>query len=143
MRARNPGCRDNGALTKNGQRYSNYFHALSDVRKVTIPKIDSARLYLSVGGPKYIQVNLDGAGHITYAGPNIDVTFDFVEMAINDAGFVGNTTRVDQFGFPVKLRLQVSKATTAPSARTRRAPRCSPRMPPGCRPNSGSTRRRP
>jgi hypothetical protein len=35
------------------------------------------------------------------------VTFDFMEMAIvPDTGFYGNTTRVDQFGFPVRLRLQ-------------------------------------
>jgi hypothetical protein len=105
---------DNGALMKNGQSYTNYFHTLADVPKVTIPKINSARLFLSAGGPMYIQVNVDAAGHIAYAGPNvenptdpnIDVTFDFVEMAIGDSGFFGNTTRVDQFGFPVKLRLQ-------------------------------------
>src|SRR6478752_593667 len=41
---------DNGALWKNGQPYSNYFHTLAEKGKVTIPKIDSARLYLSVGG---------------------------------------------------------------------------------------------
>ena len=105
---------DNGALWKNGQAYSNYFHSIAEAHKVTIPKIDSARMYLSVGGPMYLQVNLDGGGHVAYAGPNIenpsdpniDVTFDFVEMAIDDAGFHGNTTRVDQFGFPVRLRLQ-------------------------------------
>jgi len=105
---------DNGALWKNGQAYSNYFHTLAETRRVTIPRIDSARMYLSVGGTMYLQVNLDGAGHVAYAGPNIenpsdpniDVTFDFVEMAIDNAGFHGNTTRVDQFGFPVKLRLQ-------------------------------------
>jgi hypothetical protein len=105
---------DNGALMKNGQPYTNYFHTLAEVPKVTIPKINSARLFLSVGGPMFIQVNVDAAGHIAYAGPNIenptdpniDVTFDFVEMAIGDSGFFGNTTRVDQFGFPVKLRLQ-------------------------------------
>jgi hypothetical protein len=105
---------DNGALWKNGQAYSNYFRTIAQSRKVTIPEIDSARLYLSVGGPMYLQVNVDGAGNIGYAGPNIenpsdpniDVTFDFVEMAIDGAGFHGNTTRVDQFGFPVLLRLQ-------------------------------------
>ena len=105
---------DNGALMKNGQPYTNYFHTVADTPKATIPKINSARLFLSVGGPMYIQVNVDAAGHIAYAGPNvenasdpnIDVTFDFVEMAIGDGGFFGNTTRVDQFGFPVKLRLQ-------------------------------------
>ena len=63
----------------------------------------------------YIQVNQDVNGNIGYAGanidnpsdPNINVTFDFMEMAIvPTTGFYGNTTRVDQFGFPVTLRLQ-------------------------------------
>jgi hypothetical protein len=106
---------DNGALTKNGVTYTNYFHTIAQAGSVTIPPINSARLLLSVGSPMYIRVNQDVNGNIGYAGanidnpsdPNIDVTFDFMEMAIvPDTGFYGNTTRVDQFGFPVKLRLQ-------------------------------------
>lgn len=106
---------DNGQLTKNGQPYTNYFHTLAEAPSVTIPAINSARLYLSVGSPMYIQVVTDVNGHIGYTGPNIenptdpniDVTFDFVEMAIvPSSGFYGNTTRVDQFGFPVKMRVQ-------------------------------------
>ncbi|MDP9123799.1 MAG: beta-1,3-glucanase family protein [Pseudomonadota bacterium] len=106
---------DNGALTKNGVTYTNYFHTIAQAGSVTIPPINSARLMLSVGGPMFIRVNQDINGNIGYAGanienpsdPNIDVTFDFMEMAIvPDTGFFGNTTRVDQFGFPVTLRLQ-------------------------------------
>ena len=106
---------DNGALTKNGVTYTNYFHSVAQAGSVTIPPINSARLLLSVGTPMYIRVNSDVNGNIGYAGanienpsdPNIDVTFDFAEMAIlPDTGFYGNTTRVDQFGFPVTLRLQ-------------------------------------
>ena len=106
---------DNGALTKNGVTYTNYFHTIAQAGSVTIPPINSARLLLSVGSPMYIRVNQDINGNIGYAGanidnpsdPNIDVTFDFMEMAIvPDSGFFGNTTRVDQFGFPVKFRLQ-------------------------------------
>jgi hypothetical protein len=106
---------DNGALTKNGVTYTNYFHTIAQAGSVTIPPINSARLLLSVGSPMYIRVNQDVNGNIGYAGanidnpsdPNIDVTFDFMEMAIvPDSGFFGNTTRVDQFGFPVRLRLQ-------------------------------------
>ena len=106
---------DNGALSKNGVAYANYFHTIAQAGSVTIPPINSARLMLSVGGPMYIRVNQDVNGNIGYAGanidnpsdPNIDVTFDFMEMAIvPDTGFFGNTTRVDQFGFPVTLRLQ-------------------------------------
>ncbi|MES2743273.1 MAG: beta-1,3-glucanase family protein [Pseudomonadota bacterium] len=106
---------DNGALNKNGQSYTNYFHSIAQGRSITIPPLNSARLFLSVGSPMYIKVNSDINGNIGYAGanienpadPNIDVIFDFVEMAIvPEAGFFGNTTRVDQFGFPVLLRLQ-------------------------------------
>ena len=106
---------DNGALTKNGVAYTNYFHTIAQAGSVTIPPINSARLMLSVGSPMYIQVNQDVNGNIGYAGanidnpsdPNIDVTFDFMEMAIvPTTGFFGNTTRVDQFGFPVTMRLQ-------------------------------------
>jgi hypothetical protein len=106
---------DNGALTKNGVTYTNYFHTIAQAGSVTIPPINSARLMLSVGGPMFIRVNQDINGNIGYAGanienptdPNIDVTFDFMEMAIvPETGFFGNTTRVDQFGFPVTLRLQ-------------------------------------
>ncbi len=107
---------DNGALTKNGQPYSNYFFTLSQLRTVTIPPINSARLLMSVGSPMYIWVNQDVNGNIGYAGanienptdPNTDVYFDFGEFAIlppgsSPQGIFINTTRVDQFGFPVKL----------------------------------------
>ncbi|WP_374562192.1 beta-1,3-glucanase family protein [Ideonella sp.] len=106
---------DNGALWKNGEAYTNYFIPLSQSKSVTIPPINSARMMLSIGSPMYIKVLVDGNGNIGYAGanienpndPNIDVYFDFIEMAIvPESGFFGNTTRVDHFGFPVKLRLQ-------------------------------------
>lgn len=110
---------DNGALTKNGIGYSNYFFTLAQKKSITIPPINSARILFSLGTPMYVRVVIDGAGKIAYAGadiqnpsdPNIDVYFDFGEMAILPVGhpqqgiFV-NTTRVDQFGFPVKLRVQ-------------------------------------
>lgn len=107
---------DNGALTKNGLPYTNYFFRLDQLRSVTIPPINSARLLMSVGSPMYIWVNTDGNGRIAYAGanienptdPNIDVVFDFGEFAIlppgnSPQGIFINTTRVDQFGFPLQL----------------------------------------
>jgi Beta-1,3-glucanase/Peptidase inhibitor family I36 len=110
---------DNGALVKGGVGYTNYFQRLSNTRSVTIPALDSARILMSVGSPMYIRVNVDVNGNIGYAGanienpadPNIDVYFDFGEMAIlpkgnPNQGIFINTTRVDQFGFPLKLRVQ-------------------------------------
>lgn len=109
---------DNGALTKNGQPYTNYFFSLAQLKQVTIPPINSARILMSVGSPMYIWVNTDANGKTAYAGanienptdPNIDVTFDFGEFAIlppghNPQGIFVNTTRVDQFGFPVQLKV--------------------------------------
>jgi hypothetical protein len=110
---------DNGQLVKNGQGYANYFFSLAQSSWVTIPPISSARILLSVGSPMYIRVVVDGNGHVAYAGanienpsdPNRDVIFDFGEMAIlpkghPSQGIFVNTTRVDQFGFPLKLRVQ-------------------------------------
>jgi hypothetical protein len=110
---------DNGALVKNGERYSNYFHRVSDLPQVTIAPINSARILLSVGSPMYIKVVRDVNGNIGYAGanienptdPNLDVYFDFGEMAIlprsmSNPGIYVNTTRVDHFGFPLRLRVQ-------------------------------------
>ncbi len=110
---------DNGALTKNGEGYTNYFHSLAQTRSITIPPLDSARVLMSVGSPMYIKVVIDGDGNLGYAGanienptdPNIDVYFDFAEMAIlppgaDSPGIFVNTTRVDHFGFPVRLRVQ-------------------------------------
>ena len=107
---------DNGALMKNGLPYSNYFFTLAQLKSVTIPPINSARILFSIGSPMYIWVNADVNGRIAYAGanienptdPNIDVTFDFGEFAIlppgsQPQGIFVNTTRVDQFGFPLQL----------------------------------------
>jgi len=109
---------DNGALTKNGLPYTNYFFTLDQLRSVTIPAINSARLLMSVGSPMYIWVNTDVNGKVAYAGanienptdPNVDVVFDFGEFAIlppgaSPQGIFINTTRVDQFGFPVQLKV--------------------------------------
>ena len=100
-----------GHLVKNGQNYADIYHRVSDAQWASLPKIISGRLYLSVGSPCYIKTYDDG-----FAGPDInnptdpnrDIYFDFVEFTINDSGYHGNTTRVDQFGFPVQHRL-VSK----------------------------------
>lgn len=63
----------------------------------------------------YIKANKDVNDHIAYAGANIEnptdpnqkVIFDFIEMAIvDDMGIFINTTQVDHFGFPLRLRLQ-------------------------------------
>lgn len=97
-----------GHLTKNGINYANIYHKVSETSWVNLPKIRSGRMFLSVGSTCYIKTYNDG-----FAGPDInnptdpnrDVYFDFVEFTVDDSGYHGNTTRVDQFGFPVQHRL--------------------------------------
>ena len=100
-------------LAKAGQTYSNYFHRLSDVRQLTLPRIDSGRMFLSLGSPMFIKVNRAGDGSVGFAGPDLgnpadpnqDVHFEWIEFTLDRYGYHGNTTRVDQFGFPVRARL--------------------------------------
>jgi hypothetical protein len=107
---------DNNAgnrLAKNGQTYSNYFNKLSDAGWVSIPKIDSGRMFISLGSPMFIKINTAGDGRLGFAGPDLnnptdpnqDVNFEWIEFTVDNSGYHGNTTRVDQFGFPLKTRL--------------------------------------
>ncbi|MGG4343265.1 glycoside hydrolase family 64 protein [Paenibacillus lautus] len=97
-----------GHLTKNGINYANIYHKVSDASWVTLPRITSGRMFLSVGTPLYLKTYNDG-----FAGPDLnnptdpnrDIYFDFVEFTIDAAGYHGNTTRVDGFGFPIQHRL--------------------------------------
>ncbi|WP_426209533.1 beta-1,3-glucanase family protein [Massilia sp. TWP1-3-3] len=100
--------------------YANYGVSLAQAKSVTIPAIESARIYMSVGKPVLVQINRDINGKTGYAGPdlenssdpNLNTTFDFGEFNINRArpasdypGIFVNTSRVDIFGFPLKLRV--------------------------------------
>ncbi|GAA5785177.1 beta-1,3-glucanase family protein [Chitiniphilus shinanonensis] len=102
-----------GHLTKNGQNYANYFSTMSQTNWVSIPRIDSARLFISVGSPMFIKINLAADGLVGFAGPDLgnptdpnqDVYFEWVEFTVDQYGYHGNSTRVDQFGFPIRTRL--------------------------------------
>lgn len=100
--------------------YANYGISLAQAKSVTIPPIESARIYMSVGKPVLVQINRDINGKTGYAGPdlenstdpNLNTTFDFGEFNINRPrpasdypGIYVNTSRVDIFGFPLKLRV--------------------------------------
>jgi beta-galactosidase len=98
-------------LTKNGQNYGNYSFSLAQSKLLKIPTFISARAYVSLGEPLYVQVNGDGKGGVAgYAGPNpqnatdpnINVHYDWYEFN-NQNGIFINTTQVDQFGLPLLL----------------------------------------
>ncbi|HWZ51359.1 MAG TPA: discoidin domain-containing protein [Granulicella sp.] len=98
-------------LTQNGQNYGNYSFTLAQSKLLLIPTLISARAYISLGAPLYVQVNGNASGQVTgYAGPNpqntadpnINTNYDWYEFN-NQNGLYINTTQVDQFGLPLLL----------------------------------------
>ena len=71
-------------------------------------RLDSARVYFSVGSPLYLRVDEKTGGLVqpdpaNPADPNAGIRYDWVELALDDTGFHGNTTSVDQYGLSVAL----------------------------------------
>jgi hypothetical protein len=107
-----------GHLEKNGHNYPNMSFSLEEAPTVQmpLPRLEGARMYISVGSPMYIAVSEDDKG---WAGPdlhnpndpNIDVIYDWYEFTFSTdpsapVPFGGNTTQVDMFGIPLTARLQ-------------------------------------
>ncbi|HEX7816189.1 beta-1,3-glucanase family protein [Dyella sp.] len=100
-----------GHLSKNGQNYPNYAFTLAQAKLMKLPKMDSGRIFISLGEPLYIKVLTDANGNIGFAGPNplngtdpnIGVRYDWYEFTYNDGGLWINTTQVDDFGLPLLL----------------------------------------
>jgi hypothetical protein len=100
-----------GHLTKNGQNYPNYAFTLAQAKLLMLPKMDSGRIFVSLGEPLYIKVLTDANGNIGFAGPNplnttdpnIGVRYDWYEFTYNNGGVWINTTQVDDFGLPLLL----------------------------------------
>ncbi len=100
----------------NGKAYGNYSFSLAQSTLLKLPILTSARAYVSLGSPLYVQVNGDSSGNVTgYAGPNpqnsadpnIATHFDWYEFNYGTNGTVStvyiNTTQVDEFGLPLLL----------------------------------------
>jgi beta-galactosidase len=108
-----------GHLTQNGQNFGNYSFTLAQSTLLKIPTFISARAYISLGAPLYVQVNGDGNGNVTgYAGPNpqnatdpnVNTHFDWYEFN-NQNGIFINSTQVDEFGLPLLLDVWGSGGT--------------------------------
>jgi hypothetical protein len=101
-----------GHLTKNGQNWCNYSYNINEVSEIEVPQIISGRAYISLGSPIYLKVSNENTlvqpNTANPSDPNVDVYFDWLEFTIDNAGFHGNTTQVDQFGFPMVIELIAS-----------------------------------
>jgi hypothetical protein len=86
---------------------------LSKLNATTLPGLGtgtaafSGRIYLSVGVPKLPFTPLSSSQYtapVTVGGPGAFTLFDWIEFSFDSNGnFNGNTTQVDQFGFPLLL----------------------------------------
>lgn len=100
------------------------FNTLDENKYVYMPSIVSGRMYISYGSPVYITINEAADGRIGFAGPdmnntsdpNREVYFEFMEFTIGGGAgpteYWGNTTRVDNFCFPVVTRLIGGEGST-------------------------------
>lgn len=104
-----------GHLTKNGVDYPDMSFTLAQTQDRTVPsptQIRGGRIYVSLGSPLYLPVSPDDQGWgrpdlRNPADPNSDVYYDWYEYTYvaGQVAFGGNTTQVDQFGFPMTSRL--------------------------------------
>lgn len=109
-------------ISKNDRMCADICNTVAENKYVYMPSIDSGRMYISYGEQVYITINEDSNGNVGFAGPdlnnpsdpNADVLFEFLEFTIgsnigneneNPVEYWGNTTRVDNFCFPVVTRL--------------------------------------
>lgn len=109
-------------IKKGDRMCADIYNTLAESEYVYMPSIRSGRMYISYGSPVYVTINEDSNGNVGFAGPdlnnpsdpNTDVYFEFLEFTIgsnvgganeNLVEYWGNTTRVDNFCFPIVTRL--------------------------------------
>ncbi|MER0446182.1 glycoside hydrolase family 64 protein [Streptomyces sp. Edi4] len=104
-----------GHLSKHGVNYPNMSFTLDRAggRVPSPSSIRGGRIYLSLGSPLYIPVSPDDQGWggpdpNNPSDPNADVYYDWYEYTFvnGQAAYGGNTTQVDQFGFPMTARVR-------------------------------------
>ncbi|WP_415624223.1 glycoside hydrolase family 64 protein, partial [Mycobacterium intermedium] len=102
-----------GHLTKGGVNYPNMSFTLADAHNFQIPpEFQGARIWMSIKEPLYIAINPTDTGYagpdpINTLDPNYSTVYDWFELAYkyNVVHFGGNTSLVDQFGFPYEFTL--------------------------------------
>ncbi|MFI5532929.1 beta-1,3-glucanase family protein [Kitasatospora sp. NPDC051853] len=84
-------------------------------RRVTLPRLDSGRIYFSVGAKLTFLMNVGGGLALPSVSnptdPNIDVRHDFCEFTYNADQLYANITFVDMVGLPISFRLETGQGT--------------------------------
>lgn len=102
-----------GHLTHNGVDYANMSFTLDELGSFAIPsELQGGRLFVSLENPLYIAIASDNSGWAgldpgNTADPNYNTVYDWYEFTYKygQVAFGGNTTQVDQFGFPIAFTL--------------------------------------
>jgi len=102
---------EDASIDRAGRPGYRYGLSLAQTRGLTLDRdlrVDGGRIYLSVGEPVWLGRDGTTGGLVepdpaNPDDPNADLRYDWVEFALDGAGFHGNTTCVDQFGLPVWL----------------------------------------
>ncbi|MBW4572439.1 MAG: hypothetical protein KME31_31970 [Tolypothrix carrinoi HA7290-LM1] len=93
----------------NNENWCNYSYTINEVPQIEVPHIDSGRAYISLGSPMFFKISHANTfiqpDTANPSDPNVKVYFDWIEFTFDDRGFHGNTTQVDQFGFPMIIEL--------------------------------------
>ncbi|MDY6998535.1 MAG: beta-1,3-glucanase family protein [Actinomycetota bacterium] len=97
-----------GHLEKDGVNYADMTFTLAEADGLRIPpELLGGRIYVSLDAPLYIGIAADNSGWASPDGanpadPNYDTVYDWYELSYQNGSvpFGGNTTQVDQFGFP-------------------------------------------
>jgi hypothetical protein len=101
-------------IPRDGRTWCDYgipIHQTAELELSAGLRVDSGRIYLSVGAPVLLRVDEASGGLVqpdpaNPGDPNRDLLYDWVELALDGSGFHGNTTCVDQFGLPVTLAVR-------------------------------------
>ena len=102
---------EDNRVVRNGRAWCAYALPLGETLALDLDRglrVDGGRIYLSVGKPTYLRVDEATGGLVepdpaNPEDPNGPLCYDWIEFALDAAGFHGNPTCVDQFGLPVTL----------------------------------------
>ncbi|GAA1925851.1 beta-1,3-glucanase family protein [Streptantibioticus ferralitis] len=84
-------------------------------RRVTLPRLDSGRIYFSVGAKLTFLINRGGGLALPSvsnpADPNTAVRHDFCEFTFNNDQLYANITFVDMVSLPISFQLETAQGT--------------------------------
>lgn len=102
---------DNTVTAPNGTKYANCFTKLSNIpnKTLNLPQIASVRIFIAFKNQLYLYFFADGG----YSAPDLNnptdpnqgIRYEIIELTYNNIGLWANTTRVDNYQYPMGLEV--------------------------------------